>query len=144
MTNLSLQRAPTENDVCTIGALQVPRDDGSTHHFVTLELPDKNNEHNVSRILAGTYRYHVRPAHETRHGYDVVELENVPGRDHVQIHIGNYPRDTDGCILLGLSVSESKTSIDNSAAAYKEFMKLVGTESGSITISDPPKSVLPW
>jgi hypothetical protein len=69
----------------------------------TLELPNKNNERQISCIPEG--------------GYDVVKiisptkgacflLKNVPGRTAIEIHIGNFASgkkvDTQGCILPGL------------------------------------------
>lgn len=31
----------------------------------------------------------------------VPHLVDVPGRTHILIHIGNFPRDTEGCVLVG-------------------------------------------
>jgi len=46
-----------------------------------------------------------------------IQLLQVPGdREGVQIHIGNYPRDIEGCVLVGTSYSPDV--VWNSAAAY--------------------------
>lgn len=76
----------------------------------TLENPWKNNERRVSCIPEGTYRLGLR----TEGGWDeragkkfpamhkgMIELQDVPDRTFILMHWGNYPKDTEGCILLG-------------------------------------------
>ena len=65
---------------------------------VTLELPDRRNAPNVSRVPAGTYSGGVQ--HSERLG-NVVRLYDVPGRSNILIHAGNTVQDTEGCILPG-------------------------------------------
>lgn len=64
----------------------------------TLELPDIGNLHDVSCIPVGTYNLntYTRPS-----GFRVIRVLNVPGRDNIEIHEGNYLEQTDGCILVG-------------------------------------------
>jgi len=50
--------------------------------------------------------YEVRLYDSPKHGPDTPELVGVPGYQHVQIHAGNVPADTLGCILVGLSRDE--------------------------------------
>jgi hypothetical protein len=67
----------------------------------TLELAWFWNEKNKSCAPHGKYPGIMR------HDYNDkwrVELLGVPSnRQHVQIHIGNYPRDIKGCVLVGSS-----------------------------------------
>lgn len=97
MRTLTLQRLE-QNDFATYGQIT---DEEQKALCVDLELPWKDNQHDVSCIPAGTYHVKRRLAATTRHGYDVFELQNVPDRGDVQMHIGCLPRDTDGCILFG-------------------------------------------
>ncbi len=68
----------------------------------TIELPDNGNQRNVSCIPEGEYWVikHVR-----ENGEVVFLLLDVPWRDAIEIHIGNYVAggkiDTKGCILPG-------------------------------------------
>ncbi|WP_343353251.1 DUF5675 family protein [Helicobacter mastomyrinus] len=43
----------------------------------------------------------------------------------ILIHVGNYPQDTEGCILLGKSKNDSTGTISSSIVACKEFFDLV-------------------
>lgn len=74
--------------------------DGARLICYTLEPPWMNNEQFVSCIPPGVYRavWQKSPGHGWCYG-----LLNVPGRTEILFHAGNYLRDTEGCILPGLS-----------------------------------------
>ena len=106
---------------------------------VTLELPWHENEHDVSCIPAGMYTAHRR--HSPKHGYDLFELANVPNRANIELHIGNLPHDSLGCILLGsnLGIVNGQHGITGSAAAFRRFMdRMQGVDTFTLTITDPP------
>jgi len=50
-------------------------------------------------IPAGTYPLTIRWS--WKFAKQVPHVENVPGRSEIEWHIGNFPRDTDGCALFG-------------------------------------------
>jgi hypothetical protein len=60
----------------------------------------------VRRIPAGTYAatLAVSPKWTALRGYPfrVPLLQNVPGFTEIEIHIGNFPEDTEGCTLVGM------------------------------------------
>jgi hypothetical protein len=60
----------------------------------------------VRRIPAGTYAatLAVSPKWTALRGYPfrVPLLANVPGFTEIEIHIGNFPEDTEGCTLVGM------------------------------------------
>lgn len=64
----------------------------------TLELPDKGNKNNISRIPEGTYQVKRRTSKKFGEHFHVLD---VPGRELILIHPGNYYKQTEGCILLG-------------------------------------------
>ncbi len=66
-----------------------------------LELPWRDNAHDVSCIPVGTYQ--VEWLWSEVHGRKLYHITNVPGRGNIEIHIGNSVLDTLGCVLLGLS-----------------------------------------
>nr|DAT00299.1 MAG TPA: Protein of unknown function (DUF2778) [Caudoviricetes sp.] len=59
-------------------------------------------------------------------GGKVPRLVNVPGYQGVLIHVGNEPKDTHGCLLVGKNsvkgkVTESKTTFEKLYKILKEF-----------------------
>jgi hypothetical protein len=67
--------------------------------FVTLELPWKENKRNISCIPTGLYR--AKKYYSPQHKRVVILLVDVPDRDWIEIHPGNFYTDTKGCILTG-------------------------------------------
>lgn len=43
----------------------------------------------------------------------------VPGRDNIEVHIGNFPKDTDGCVLCGTAIAGD--SVTGSHGAFDKF-----------------------
>ena len=103
-----------ETAECTTGYLGV---DGNQICY-TLELPDNNNEKLVSRIPSGQYPGHLRYDHKDAWR---IQLDNVPNRNNVQIHIGNWPFQTEGCILVGTNVDPGNCTLTGSADAYDKL-----------------------
>lgn len=68
--------------------------------FKTLELPDKDNQRMVSCIPEGTYMVHkCKPTAKRK--YEYFHVTEVPGRDSILFHPGNYTHQILGCILPG-------------------------------------------
>lgn len=99
---------------CTMGYLIA---DGEVLCY-TLELPWKDNLNNISCIPAGTYNGIMR--YDKTDGWRI-QLENVPNRTGVQIHMGNYTTQIAGCVLVGTDASTDDCSVLNSAAAYSKL-----------------------
>jgi hypothetical protein len=79
----------------------------SIFDFKTLELPWKDNERKVSCIPEDEYLVLKMPPTKKRK-YQYFWVQNVPGRDSILWHPGNYTRQILGCILPG----EEHTDID--------------------------------
>lgn len=102
--------------------------DMSEAEIKTIKVQDK------TCIPTGTYNVtsYLSPKRRGR----VPLLEDVPGFAYVEIHVGNYPKDTDACLLLG-SVQDID-SVGNSKATITQFYDLFftaldGGENVSIT-----------
>lgn len=98
-----------ENDTCTLGCLYC-----GDLVLNTLELPWRKNAVNISRIPPGIYDCGL--AHHGR-----IAVKDVPGREGIQIHIGNKPSETHGCILVGNTVGENW--VGGSAAAMSLLLQ---------------------
>ncbi|CAN7179267.1 DUF5675 family protein [Caballeronia sp. LjRoot31] len=57
-------------------------------------------------IPVGTYAVEV--SYFSRDGYNSPILDNVPGFLGIRIHIGNFPRDTEGCMLVGTEMGNDQ------------------------------------
>lgn len=91
--------------------------------FTTAELPWRDNIPKESCIPIGEYK--LRKGHSMKWKTDVWFIQPVPKREAIQIHPGNFVRDTQGCILIGnsfISMEEGRT-IGNSAVAFEKLMK---------------------
>lgn len=125
----------------TFGTLSV---DG--YQFFTLEEELKGNAVGQSAIPNGVYP--LRRTTYFRYGYPTYEVADVPGRSRILIHPGNTEEDTQGCILLGLTLgflvvdrdeedgkANKKLAVLKSRAAFEKFMALMeGVDTATIEI----------
>lgn len=111
----------------TLGTLEVR--DGSTliESFASLELPWRNNEDRISCFPSGTYTAKRRfsPSRKVW----LFELEEVPGRDHCQIHVANFPEQLRGCVAIGADHADINKDglfdVASSGKGFKRFMELL-------------------
>ena len=90
------------NDKNTLGELSMYDGDVLLYRCKTVELPNKNNEPQISCIPEATYTVSVVPATE-KIKYRHLWVQNVPKRSGIKIHVANYTRQLRGCIAPGLS-----------------------------------------
>jgi len=96
----------------------------------TLENPWLDNARNISCIPEGKYDVRLRTARESAsRDYLHLLIKAVPDRTYILFHKGNYPKDTRGCVLVGMSseqdvVYNSKLAMD---LLMKEIINLGGT-----------------
>ena len=95
----------------------------------TLENPWLDNQRNISCIPEGQYPVRLRLARESAsRDYLHLLVQEVPNRDWVLVHRGNFPSQTKGCILVGLGsqqdvVNNSRLAMD---LLIKEILNLGG------------------
>ena len=112
-----------QNDKYTIGKLYL----NDTYLCDTLEPPKYVNHPCIEK---GTYR--IGYQYSNKFGRNMPFLLNVNGRVGIMIHPGNYPKDTQGCILLGRNlakgyVSNSKQTFQNVNSIIQGVVNLTGT-----------------
>jgi hypothetical protein len=119
-TELFLKRIKTDL-IATVGSLEL------NNQFICYTL-----EPTVLEIPCGTYT--ITFYDSPKEGYRV-PLLSVPGRDHIEMHIGNWAKDSLGCILVGLT-DEVTDEIEHSKDAFNTLMSLIqNKENITITIS---------
>lgn len=124
--NCTLQRTDYGPD----GIFGILSDENGNQIAVTLEHGFPNNEGNMTEFLpkvpAGVYTccLYASPKHGT-----VWMLQNVPNATYIEIHIGNFNQDSNGCILLGRRVipdpdEPDQKMITSSGNTFNKFMDL--------------------
>lgn len=103
----------------------------------TLELPYKHNKNNISCIPTGCYDV---VKYQSPSKGPVLLIAGVPGRLFIEIHIGNYYTNTEGCILVGKSISydingDGQKDVNSSAVTMEKLLKLI-KEPAQLTIND--------
>jgi hypothetical protein len=109
----------------TIGTLDID----NARYCYTLERPEV-------QIPLGTYQ--IELTYSPRFNRLLPLLDQVPGRTDIRIHAGNWPRDTEGCILVGLQmgmdmIQSSRLALDPLVTTIQAAFN--AKETVSITIS---------
>lgn len=99
----------------------------------SLELADKDNQPNISRIPEGSYvcTWRLSPKHGMCY-----HLENVKGRSDILIHSANLASELLGCIALGNSIGKLNgvRAVLDSKNAVHSFEELMKRETFTLTI----------
>jgi hypothetical protein len=89
---------------------------------------------NVSKsIPAGTYKLEM--TYSPKFKRNMPEILNVPNRIGVRIHIGNFPQDSDGCILVGEKEEGTDDLVIKSKITFEKMLPILETEK-EITIKE--------
>ena len=132
MKSLKLLRLANDSDKQTRGIFLVTEDAEILFSCKTLELPDKQNAHNISRIPSGSYWCLKR---QSSHYGAHLWVQDVSNRDMILIHIFNYVTQTMGCIGLGknftdmnkdglLDITNSRVTLDKVLALVPDCVQL--------------------
>jgi len=123
----------------TIGKLYV----NSSPQCYTLEpplLPDLASGNGFVCIPPGTYKLTIRWSNE--HKKLLPHVEDVPGRTAIEIHIGNFPRDTKGCALVG-KTQNVPDFIGMSGDAFTDLLNLLYS-GATLRNPDAPEQEQVW
>lgn len=106
--------------------------------FQCFGLEDEHRTEKVwgeTRIPAGVYKVGVRTEGGFHNRYStrfsdmhrgMLQVLNVPGFEHILIHVGNTDDDTAGCLLVGSGIEcSSSIVLRNSTSAYKRMYRKV-------------------
>lgn len=130
---LWLKRRPSQNGA-TIGELYILSGGYPAHECYTLEDEVREVEGDPvekwkvpgqTAIPAGKYRIVIekspRLSIKAGHDFYTPRLLDVPGFEGVLIHPGNFPKDTEGCILPGVVAAPDGTAVWSSRTAYEQL-----------------------
>ena len=113
----------------TLGILSVVRDFQTLFRCKTLELGWHDNEREKSCIPSGSYT--VIKHHSPKFG-ECLWVQNVPKRDAILFHAGNFNTDTHGCILVGEQFAKLNNDtfddVTNSKATMKKLLEFLPDE----------------
>lgn len=124
--------------------------------FNTLELPDRNNHVNLSRINPSppngyvcvvTPNDHMTSLFSTMPGFQgMYNVRGTEGRTGVFLHPGNragdvnkgFKSDVEGCILLGNTIGtiEGQYAVEDSRNAITQFMNLLDYQPFMLVITN--------
>lgn len=123
--NLELNRKEFYPDR-TIGGLYI---DGEFAYY-TLEDCDRHLEEGGVKIPKETAiprgKYKVTISWSYRFQKMMPHILDVPQFTGIRIHSGNYPADTEGCILIGLEYDAKTHAILKSRDAFNDFFPKLG------------------
>lgn len=114
-----------------------------SHRCWTLEPPYRRREWDVKvkpyAIPAGTYDLTIR--FSQRFQRLMPHVENVPGFSGILIHWGNFPKDTEGCTLVGSMRNTDFVghSVDEFNDLFAELTEVLAQGPQTITYLDTPK-----
>lgn len=118
----------TRTEFLDSGIFGILKDETKTAIAVTLE----HSFDGKPKVPSGSYFCTLYDS--PKHGYKVFMLNDVPGATFIEIHIGNYNTDSDGCILLG--ERRSGDMIINSQLTFNKFMdRMKGTDSFTLEVN---------
>ncbi len=102
----------------TLGIATMPN--GKVYH--TLELSWKNNQKQISCIPKGNYK--LKKRYSAKYGHHL-HVQNVPNRDFILLHSGNYHTDILGCLIFGKGLKDingdGRLDVTSSRQALKEI-----------------------
>lgn len=130
----------------TLGLLMID------NQFACYTLEDEFQEKKIAgetRIPSGHYPLKLRKeGSQNQHYQDkfpdmhkgMLHVCEVPGFKYIHIHIGNFTKDTDGCLLLGDGANNNQTTdgqISNSKLAYTRIYPKIAAaiEAGEVWIT---------
>lgn len=121
----------------TIGGFYI---NGSFFYY-TLEDMDRKLEEGGVKIPKMTAiprgRYQVIIDFSNRYQRRMPHILNVPQFEGIRIHIGNYPGDTEGCILIGKLIDDPNHVVLESKKAFDDFFPRLeaGLKEGEVWIT---------
>jgi hypothetical protein len=112
-------------------------DDKNNSIAVTLE----HSYDNKPKVYDGTFTC-IKGIHRLHDNipFDAFEITGVNGHTGILFHVGNYNKDSDGCVLVGTDVQDTDSGrmVTHSMIAFSKFMAgLEGVSSFTLVVTSP-------
>jgi hypothetical protein len=107
---------PEDPDAPTMGVMTA---DGLGSALQTLELPWHGNRQFVSCIPEGEYPLVMTWSEKRRTIWP--HIANVPGRSAIEVHTGDWAKDSLGCVIVGMVRGTDGRSVYSSHQAFGLF-----------------------
>ena len=117
--NITVQRNKTIKETTT-GVMYVS---GKPLCYTLEDAVRAEKVYGQTAIPAGTYKVVIN--FSNRFKKQLPQLLDVPGFEGIRIHPGNKKEDTEGCILVGESISEDQQFITNSRTAFAKVFAAI-------------------
>lgn len=117
-----ITNSKNDSPVCILGKLE---SDGK-EIAATLENPWLDNLQGISCIPSGQYKC----VKDNTGKFQWWKILDVEGRQDIEIHQGNYAKDTRGCIIIGQDWAweGEEPKVINSTATLKKLQKILSDE----------------
>lgn len=127
MKKIEIKRIKDINDG-TLGELIVRENGVILFECKTLEPSgaDEIRPNQDRRIPKGKYSVEMYQSPKFKTTLPLIYNEIVPKDRYILIHWGNFPDDTEGCILVGDSFL--KNGVANSKATFKKLMRVLDSD----------------
>lgn len=119
----------TRNKFVGAGIFGELQDELARHVCFTLEHSYETDGKYAPKLQEGAYTC-VRGQHQLHsmtEPFTTFEVTEVPGHSNILFHIGNYNRDSEGCVLLGMEIITGVAAdsiLSLSKKAFEHFMDL--------------------
>lgn len=113
-------------DDSTIGHMRVIYDDSALFECFLLEQMDLSNAPYESCIPVGLYK--LKLGHFNAGGYKAYEVQDVPIRTLIKMHVGNTVKNIWGCLCPGDAIhifSSGMWGVLNSESTFNKFMDVM-------------------
>lgn len=115
-----------DNGTQTLGCGEVIQGENLLFSFYTLELSYKNNQRYISSIPKGEYDCVLRYSVKFSWHFHILD---VPNREYILIHSGNFHTDTLGCVLVGEDLgkinNDEQYDLLNSNKTMKKLLEIM-------------------
>lgn len=118
------------SDTSTVGDLLL---DGQVFCQTLEDTCRRNKLPGITAIPPGVYRVVID--YSKRYSRFMPRILDVPGYSGVLIHWGNYPKDTDGCVLVGHYNPSIPNMVTSSRKTFDILFDKLNNRKGGMTIA---------